>query len=173
MASLNTLVLDVLDNTSITLHIINVYHTQPVTGHDLHHILRHEPDDTIPTTLIGDFNTHSPMWSLPGRTPSSWATAFTDWMDAHGFQCQNPPGVLTWVRSREGDHPSILDLVLANDIAHYSAQLGDIMVSLADSLGLDHVALIFEIYPLDSIAIIPPPLLPLASKSTTNSRTCG
>jgi hypothetical protein len=31
------------------------------------------------------------------------------------------------------------------------------MVSLADSLGSDHVALIFEIYPLDSITIIPPP----------------
>jgi hypothetical protein len=30
-------------------------------------------------------------------------------------------------------------------------------VSLANSLGSDHMALMFEIYPLDSIAIIPPP----------------
>jgi len=80
MASLNTLVLDVLDNTSTTLHIVNVYHARPVTSYDLHHIFCHEPDNTIPTTLIGDFNTHSPMWSLPDCTPSSWATTFTDWM---------------------------------------------------------------------------------------------
>jgi hypothetical protein len=61
MASLNTLILNIVDNTSITLHIVNVYHARPATGHDLHHILQHEPDDTIPTALIGDFNTHSPM----------------------------------------------------------------------------------------------------------------
>jgi hypothetical protein len=99
IASLNTLVLDVLDNTSITLRIVNVYHAQPTTSHDLHHILCHEPDDTISTALIGNFNTHSPMWSLPGHMLSSWATAFTDWTDAHGFQCQNPLRVPTWVGS--------------------------------------------------------------------------
>jgi len=156
MASLNTLILDVLDNTSITLCLVNVYHAHPTTGHDLHHILRQEPDDTVPTALVGDFNTHSPVWSLPGCTPSSWGTTLTDWMGAWGFQCLNPIGVPTWVGSREGDQPSVLDLVLANDIARYSAQLGDVTVSLPDSLGSDHAALIFEIYPLDSIAIIPP-----------------
>jgi hypothetical protein len=157
MVSLNTMVLDVLDNMSITLCIINVYHTQPARGHDLHHILCHEPDDTIPTAVVGDLNTHSPMWSLPGHTPSSWATLFTDWMGANSFQCKNPPGVLMWVGSRETDHPSILDLVLANDLVCYSAQLGDVTVSLADSLGSDHATLIFDIFPLDSITIIPPP----------------
>ena len=85
MVSLNTMVLNVLDNTLITLQIINVYHARPTSGHDLHNILRHEPDDTVPTTLVSDFNTHSPLWSLLGRTPSSWATTFTDWMGATGF----------------------------------------------------------------------------------------
>ena len=99
MASLNTLIIDVLDNTSITLRLVNVYHARPATGHDLHHILRHEPDDTVPTALVGDFNTHSPAWSLPGRTPSSWGTVLTDWMGAQGFQCQNPMGVPTWFGS--------------------------------------------------------------------------
>jgi hypothetical protein len=80
-------------------------------------------------------------------------------MGAQGFQCQNPIGVPTWVGSREGDQPSVLDLVLANDIMCYSAQLGDVTVSLSDSLGSDHAALIFEIYTLNSIAIIPPPAL--------------
>jgi hypothetical protein len=157
MVSLNTMVLDVLDNMSITLHIVNIYHTQPARGHDLHHILHHEPDDTIPTTIVGDLNTHSPMWSLPGHTPSSWATLFIDWMGANSFQCKNPPEVPMWVGSRETDHPSILDLILANDLACYSAQLGDVTVSLANSLGSDHATLIFDIFPLDSIAIIPPP----------------
>ena len=64
MVSLNTMVLNVLDNTLITLQIINVYHARPTSGHDLHNILRHEPDDTVPTTLVSDFNTHSPLWSL-------------------------------------------------------------------------------------------------------------
>jgi hypothetical protein len=62
-----------------------------------------------------------------------------------------------WVGSQEGNHPSILNLVLANDIAQYSAQLGDVTVSLANSLGSDNAALMFKIYPLYSITIIPPP----------------
>jgi Endonuclease-reverse transcriptase len=157
MVTLNTLILDVLDNTSITLHLINVYHARLERGHDLHHIIGHDPDNTIPTALVGDFNTHSPLWSLPNHTPSSWATALTDWMGVQGFQYKNLPGVPTWVGSQDSDHPSVLDLVLANNLACYSAQLGDVIVSVANSLESDHATLIFDIYPLDSIALIPPP----------------
>jgi hypothetical protein len=38
-------------------------------------------------------------------------------------------------------------------------QFGDVTVSLANSLRLDHAALTFKIFPLDSITIIPPPAL--------------
>jgi hypothetical protein len=78
-------------------------------------------------------------------------------MGAMGFKCKNPPGILTWVGPRESNHLSIIDLVLANDLACYSAQLEDITVSLADSLKSDHATLTFEIFPLDSITLIPCP----------------
>ena len=157
VANLNTLALDILDDASIAMRLINIYHTVPPQGHNLHHLLHYDPDDRIPTVLLGDFNTHARRWSLPDRTPSSWALALTDWFDQCGFYCRNPRDLPTWAGSREGDRPSIIDLILANDAATYSAQLSDTTVSFEDSLGSDHAALTFTIYPLDSITLIPPP----------------
>jgi hypothetical protein len=44
------------------MRIIKVYHQRPTRGgHNLGNLLSCELDDQIPTLLIGDFNTHSPL----------------------------------------------------------------------------------------------------------------
>ena len=76
--------------------IINVYHQCPTRGgHALSNLLLHKLNDQIPTLLIGDFNTHSPLWSTPDRTPDSWATTFTNWLETNGLHCLNPQHVTT------------------------------------------------------------------------------
>ena len=150
---------DIVDNDSIKFRIINVYHDVPRPGsrprHALQHMYDHELDLHLPTLLLGDFNTHARLWSLTGRTPSSWANTFTEWMGDNGVSCINPPDVPTW--KTDNARPSVIDLALANEPALISAQLGEVRVSWEDSLGSDHAALSLTIHPVTSLTIIPPP----------------
>lgn len=99
-ASLSSMILDIVIADE-TLCIYNVYHDCPDTGHGLSHLLSHSLDHTIPTIIFGDFNTHSPSWSLPRATTSSWATALEDWFEGEGLIPQNPQHIPTW-RGTEG-----------------------------------------------------------------------
>jgi len=57
--------IDLQDDTRIM--VINTYHAVPSRGgHDLHYLFHHEIDELTPMVLIGDFNTHTHRWSLPG-----------------------------------------------------------------------------------------------------------
>jgi len=94
---------------------------------------------------------------MPGKTPSSWASRLTDWIKDNGLKCLNPLHVPTWAGSREGDHPSVINLVLANDCTCFSGQLSEVTISFEALLGLDHAAVSITVYPLTSLAIIPPP----------------
>ena len=99
MLSPNSMVFDLLspsNRDTVQLRIINVYHDKPASGHSLSHLFSHTPDDTVPTVLLGDFNTHSPRWSLPHSTHSSWAPAFHEWMDNNGLEPLNPINEHTW-----------------------------------------------------------------------------
>ena len=128
----------ILPNESICL--INVYHNVPEKGHALHALLDTDIDDTIPTLMFGDFNTHSLLWSLPSTTLSPWASALEIWFTNQGLHLLNPPDIPTW-RSRDNQRPSILDLALCNDAALFSDQFLPILISFEDSLGSDHAAI--------------------------------
>ena len=159
LANHNTIVLRITNDGETELQIISLYHEVDLTTrkHRLHHLLQFETDERTPTLLIGDFNTHAPRWSLPGRTPSTWATDLTNWLDENGFDLRNPPDVPTWESTRPQDRPSIIDLAFANEAATLSNQIGEVTVSFADSLGSDHASLSLNFYPLHSLAILPPP----------------
>jgi hypothetical protein len=53
----------------------------------------------------------------------------------------------------------MIDIALANLVANFSNQIGAITVSWDESLTSNHVALLFDIYPSDSLALIPAPAL--------------
>ena len=117
-----TLILDIKDEHGILLRIINVYHQVPLSGsHALHNLLNNEPNELIPTLLAGDFNTHSHQWSVLKKEPSRWASKLEFWLDANGFHPLTPPHEPTWFGSRDTDHPSVLDLVFANEQALFNA----------------------------------------------------
>ena len=148
LISSNTMVIDILspmNRDKIDLRIVNVYHDKPASGHSLTHIFSRPLDDDIPTLVMGDFNTHSPRWSLPHSTPSSWTPAFHEWMDTNGLETLNPVNQHTW--KRPGSRPSIIDLALANESARYFANLSALTVSWNQSEGSDHAALLINFYP--------------------------
>jgi len=102
--------------------LINVYHhvvrNRPALGHIIHSPL----DSTLPTYVVGDFNTHSSTWSFPGATVSSWASPLEDWFKESDLTLINPTGLAT----RKGEHrqhDSIIDLALLNDSAFCTGRL--------------------------------------------------
>ena len=144
-----------------SLRIINVYHRIPSDrdGHKLLHILSSTLDPLIPTLLLGDFNMHSHIWSLPSATISPWAAELINWFDNQGLELLNPPCTVTWRSHQDGVHPSVLDLALINEAAAISGQISPLTIFFADSVLSDHAALTLFWYPAKAIAISPPPEL--------------
>ncbi|KAF8265194.1 hypothetical protein EI94DRAFT_1831353 [Lactarius quietus] len=52
-------------------------------------------DPTIPTLLVGDFNTHSPSWSLPGWDKSPHADRLENWLASQTFSLLSEPEIPT------------------------------------------------------------------------------
>jgi hypothetical protein len=142
----NSMVIDLLrsDHSTVALRLVNVYHDKPDSGHALRHLFDNSLADTIPTILIGDFNSHSPRWSLPHSTPSPWASDFHDWMDINGLEILNPVNTFTW--SQKGSRSSIIDLALANEQARYFTTLSAVTVSWKERVS-DHAALLLNYLP--------------------------
>jgi hypothetical protein len=152
------MVLDIMAEDQVVLRVYNIYHKVPERGHRLHALLTHNLDNLTPTAVLGDFNTHSPRWSLPGQTPSSWACDFTDWLNAQGLTCLNPRDTPTWYDpSSRNAAPTILDLAFVNEAAIFSGQIGDLQVSNGPIPLSDHASLTLTFYPITSLHLLPPP----------------
>jgi len=159
IASLESMVLDFTFEEEV-LQIINVYHhTRDQPHHNLLHLLSSELDPLIPTLLLGDFNTHSPIWSFPYSTISPWATELVTWFDDQELELLNPPCIATWNSGRDDWQPLVLDLALINEAAAISGQISPLHISFKDSISSDHAALTLLWYPAKAIAIAPPPQL--------------
>ena len=147
LLSSNSMVIDLLSPTNrndIALRLVNIYHDKPNSGHALAHLFSHILDANVPTLFLGDFNTHSPRWSLPHSTLSSWAPAFHEWMDSNGLETLNPVNEHTW--KKRGSRPSIIDLALANESARYFTNLSALTVSWELAVS-DHATLLINFYP--------------------------
>jgi hypothetical protein len=130
LATLESMVADVMDDDQVVLRLYNIYHSVPDRGHGLHTLLTHDLDDLTPTAVFGDFNTHSPRWSQAGQPASSWARNLTDWFDAQGLTCINPRDTPTWHDpSTRNATSTTIDLALINEAAIFSGQFGDLHVS--------------------------------------------
>jgi hypothetical protein len=159
LSGLCIIILNVLEEDAMTLCIINIYHNVPTRGHGLAPLFSHDADELTPTLFVGDFNTHSLLWSLPHSTTSSWARDFEEWMGHTGLSILNPLDIPTWFGSKPTDHLSILDLALGNEASILAGQLSPIEISQAESLASDHAMLIFQIYDITDLALAPPPML--------------
>jgi len=155
-----SMVLDISFDQEL-LCIVNIYHRTPTDrdGHNLLHLLSSTLDPLIPTLLLGDFNTHSHLWSFPHSTISPWAAELIDWFDDQGLELLNPPRTATWRSHQDRIQPSVLDLALINEAAAISGQISPVSISFVDSVSSDHAALSLFWYPSEAIAIAPPPEL--------------
>ena len=160
LSSPESMILDISFGEEL-LRIVNVYHRthNNSDGHNLVHLLSSSLDPLVPTLLMGDFNTHSNIWSFPYTTTSSWADELVDWFDNQGLELLNPPCIATWRSNQERIKDSVLDLALINEAAAISGQISPLTISFADSVTSDHAALSLSWYPAESIAISPPPEL--------------
>ena len=162
IATVDCMVVDFSFEDDDFLRIINIYHRVPnerPLRHNLLHLFSSSLDPLLPTLLIGDFNTHSHIWSFPYSTISPWANELVDWFDDQGLELLNPPRVPTWESGRDDRHPSVLDLALINEAAAISGQITDTRVSFSESITSDHAALCLLWCPSESIALHPPPSL--------------
>jgi hypothetical protein len=158
LTTLESMVADMMDDDQVVLHLYNIYHKVPDQGHSLHTLLTHDLDDLVPTAVFGNFNTHSPRWSMAGQPPSSWARDLTDWFDAQGLTCINPRDTPTWYDpSTRNAKPTTIDLALINEMAAFSGQIGDLIVSDGPIPLSDHASLTLPFYPITSLHLIPPP----------------
>ena len=95
LANPNSIILDVKEDNEVIARLINTYHVVPHNGHGLQYLLDHDPDDQIPTIIVGDLNTHSRLWSPAGKTPSPWAPTLEDWIERNDFLVLNQDRVPT------------------------------------------------------------------------------
>ena len=161
LATVNSMVIDFAFEDEL-LRIINIYHCIPPSSpshHNLLHLFSSSIDPLIPTLVLGDFNTHSHIWSFPYSTISPWASELVDWFDDQGLELLNPPRVATWESGRNDRHPLVLDLALLNEAAAISGQISDLQISFDKSISSDHTALRLLWYPAEAIALAPPPEL--------------
>jgi len=159
MSSVESMVLDFTFEEEV-LRIVNVYHrTYDKPHHNLLHLLSSELDPLVPTLLLGDLNTHSPIWSFPYATTSPWAPDLVTWFDDQGLELLNPPRIAMWDSGRDDRRPSVLDLALINEAAAISGQISPLHISFDGSITSDHASLSLLWYPAESIAIAPPPEL--------------
>ena len=97
-------------------------------------------DATIPTLVIGDFNTHSRTWSPAGIPRSLWAERVEEWVTVNLLTLANNPGEIT----RKGaahERDSVIDLAWYNEAAVQSATFTELNIDWEGSLGSDHAML--------------------------------
>jgi hypothetical protein len=157
LANPNSIILNVKEDGEVLARLMNTYYAVPPNGHNLQYLLDHDPNDQVPTIITGDLNTHSRLWSIEGRTPSPWAATLEDWLECNDFLLLNPDRTPTWDSGRDDTQPLVIDVVLANLVARFSNQIGEVSISWSESLASDHAALLFTLYPSDSLALIPAP----------------
>jgi hypothetical protein len=151
------MIIDIIDEVTTALHILNIYHMVPKRGHDLHFLLTAHIDDLTPTAILSDFNTHSLRWSLNNRLASSWGRQLTNWLDHQGLTCINTPDMPTWFDASDRAPPSVLDLAFINEAAAFSSQIDNLQITEGPYPLTDHAALTLTYFPITSLHLMPPP----------------
>jgi hypothetical protein len=157
LANHNLMVINILDKGTVALCIINIYHMVPKRGHDLHFLLATHIDNLIPIAILGDFNTHSPQWSLNNQLATSWRRQLTDWFDHQGLTCINTPNTPTWFDTSNHAPPSVIDLALINEAVAFSSQIDNLHITEGPYPLTDHAALTLTYFPITSLHLVLPP----------------
>ena len=102
-------------------------------------------DPTIPTLLIGDFNTHSLSWSPLGWTKSHWADRVEEYLATQTYSLLSIPRIPTH-RGEAGARDSTIDLAWANLAASAIGSFSGTSISWEDSYGSDHALIRLSVF---------------------------
>ena len=119
--------------------VINFYHDIR-DNTSLPKLLDIDIDATIPTLVIGDFNTHSRTWSPPNVPRSQWAGRLEEWAATNLLTLANNPGEITR-RGAGHEKDSIIDLAWYNEAAIQAATFTGLNTDWEGSLASDHAML--------------------------------
>ena len=119
--------------------VINFYHDVR-DNTSLQALLALDIDATIPTMLMGDFNTHAQAWSPPDIHRSPHATRLETWAATNLLTLANNPGEITR-RGTDQERDSVIDLTWCNEAAIQATTFTGLQVDWAGSLGSDHAML--------------------------------
>jgi len=120
-------------------HIINFYHDVQDNS-SLQALLTLEIDTIIPTMVIGNFNTHSPMWSPLDTLHSHWAGHIEEWATTNLLTLANNPGEITR-KGANHERDSTIDLAWFNEAAIQAATFSGLEIDWEGNLGSDHAML--------------------------------
>ena len=119
--------------------VINFYHDIR-DNTCLQKLLEIDINAVIPTLIIGDFNTHSQVWSPPDISRSQWAGRLEEWAAANLLTLANNPGEITR-KGADHERDSVIDLAWYNEAAIQAATFTGLTVDWEGSLGSDHAML--------------------------------
>jgi hypothetical protein len=132
-------VLDIVFDDDETWRVINFYRDDRDDS-SMQTLLALDIDALSPTLIVGDFNTDSRMWSLPGATHSRFTTRVEEWAARNLLELANTPGVITR-KGAANERNSVLDLAWYNEAATQDSTFTDLKVDWDGSHGSDHAML--------------------------------
>jgi Endonuclease-reverse transcriptase len=119
--------------------VINFYH-DIWDNTSLQKLLDIDINATTPTLVIGDFNTHSRVWSPPNVPRSYWAGRLEEWAATNLLSLANNPGKITQ-QGAEHERDSVIDLAWYNEAAIQVATFTGLTTDWKGSLASDHAML--------------------------------
>ena len=124
--------------SSLTLSIINIYNPSGATSYeDFNHYFSQIHGSTI---IVGDFNAHHPLWSLPLKLPNTAGRAIAQILQVHNNIClATQPGFITYSHPTTG-LPSVLDLCFST-----ADLISDVSISRGPCLGSDHYPILVQL----------------------------
>jgi hypothetical protein len=119
--------------------VINFYHDVR-DNTCLQKLLQIDIDATIPTLVMGDFNTHSRTWSPPDIPRSHWTGRLEEWAASNLLTLANNPGEVTQ-KGANHERDSVIDLAWFNEAAIQTTTFTGLTINWEGSLASDHAML--------------------------------
>jgi hypothetical protein len=143
-------VLDIVFDTKIWC-IIKFYHDVK-DKLSLQALLSLNIDATMPTLVVGDFNTHSATWSPPTILRFTWAGHIEEWAATNLLVLTNTPGKVTR-QGTEHEHNLVIDLAWYNVVVIWEGSFINLHIDWEGNLGSNHTLLQISGHLQPSIAI--------------------
>ena len=103
-------------------------------------LLALDGEATVPMLIMGNFNTHSPMWLPSNVSCSHWAKHMEEWAATNLLTLANNPDVITQ-RGAAHERDLTIDLAWLNKAAIQVASFLELEIDWEGSLGSDHALL--------------------------------